>query len=57
MTSDRPLDRATPLADGRPMTDELVVVYRVRVQTRYYDLPEVVDTLARCLAVRAGSLG
>lgn len=57
MTSDRPIARVLPLADGGPMTAELVVLLRARVETRFYDRPEVVEAVARSIAVRAGPMG
>lgn len=57
MTSDRPVPRVTPLADGQAMTDELIVQVRARVQSRYYDRPEVVDAIARSIAARFETAG
>ncbi|MGH7636128.1 MAG: hypothetical protein ACREOK_00630 [Gemmatimonadaceae bacterium] len=57
MTSDRPISRVIPLADGQPMTDELIVQLRARVQSRYYDRPEVVEAVARAIAIRAEAMG
>jgi hypothetical protein len=55
--SDRGIPRPTPIAADRPVSDELIVQLRVRVQTRYYDRPEVIDAVARCIAIRAGAWG
>lgn len=57
MTSDRPLFRVFPLADGRAMSDELILQLRARVESRYYDRPEVVEAVARSMAIRASAMG
>jgi hypothetical protein len=57
MTSDRPVFRVIPLADGQRMSDELVIQLRARVESRYYDRPEVVEAVARSIAIRAGAIG
>lgn len=57
MMSDRAIPRPTPIAADRPMSPELVVKLRVRVETRYYDRPEVIDALARSIALRGGGSG
>lgn len=57
MTSDRPVFRVIPLADGRRMSDELVIQLRARIESRYYDRPEVVEAVARSIAIRAGAVG
>lgn len=54
--SDRVIPRPIPVAD-RPMSDELILRLRDRVQTRYYDRPEVIDAVARALAAREGAWG
>lgn len=56
MTSDRPIFRVIPLADGQPMSDELIVQLRARVESRYYDRPEVVEAVARTIAIRLGAM-
>ena len=57
MTSDRPLLRVMSLADGRAMSDELILQLRARVESRYYDRPEVVEAVARSMAIRATATG
>ena len=57
MTSDRRVFRVIPLADSRPMSDELIIQLRARVESRYYDRPEVVEAVARSIAIRTGALG
>jgi hypothetical protein len=39
------------------MSDELIIQLRVRVRTRYYDQPEVIDAVARSMAIRADAWG
>ena len=57
MTSDRPIFRVIPLADGQPLSDELIAQLRARIESRYYDRPEVMEAVARSIAIRAGATG
>jgi DNA-directed RNA polymerase subunit L len=57
MMSDRGIPRPIHLAADHPMSDELIVQLRVRVQARYYDRPEVIDAVARTIASRADAWG
>lgn len=57
MTTDRPVLRVIRLADGQPMSDELIVQLRARVESRYYDRPEVVEAVARSIAIRVDAMG
>ena len=59
MTSDRalPLRPAYQSADDRPLTDELIVELRERVESRYYDRPDVLEAIARRIATRADAPG
>lgn len=55
--SDRAISRPIPVAADRPMSDELILQLRARVQTRYYDRPEVIDAVARSIASRMEAWG
>lgn len=55
--SDRGVPRLTPVAAGQTMSNELIVQLRARVQTRFYERPEVIDAIARTIAIRAGAWG
>lgn len=57
MMSDRGLPRPTRLTADRPMSGELIDLLRIRVQTRYYDRAEIVDAVARTIAMRADVSG
>ena len=57
MMSDRGIPRPIHGAADRPMSDELILQLRVRVQTRYYDRPEVIDAVARSIASRVDARG
>lgn len=57
MMSDRAVPRPTPIAADRPLSPELMVQLRARVETRFYDRPEVIDELARAIALRGGGSG
>jgi hypothetical protein len=39
------------------MSGELIDLLRIRVETRYYDRAEIVDAVARTIAVRADASG
>lgn len=51
------MPRPNPTAADRPMSDEFVVLLRVRVQAGFYDRPDVVDAVARSIAARATAPG
>ena len=57
MMRDRGIPRPIHGAADRPMSDELILQLRVRVQTRYYDRPEVIDAVARSIASRVDAWG
>lgn len=57
MMNDRGVPRPIPVVADRPMSHELIVELRVRVQTRYYDHPEVIEAIARSIATRAAAPG
>jgi hypothetical protein len=54
---DRGIPRPIHVAADRPMSDELILQLRARVQTRYYDRPEVIDAIARSIASRSDPWG
>lgn len=56
MMTDRGMPRPIAPAADRPMTDELIVQLRVRVQTGYYHRADVIEAVARSVAIRADAL-